>query len=255
MKISIITVCYNSGKTLPRTMKSVLTQKDVEVEYIIVDGKSSDNSVDIIKEFAGTYPGKIKWISEPDQGIYDAMNKGIDTASGEIIGILNSDDCYTDDSVLASVESVFNEKKTDSVYGDLIYLKNSKPFRYWKAGSRSSFKSGWMPPHPSFFVKKEIYYRFGSFRLDCGTSADYELMLRFMYTHRISSGYIRKVLVYMNSGGASNNGVQSRLNAYKSDYKALEINGLRNKHFILFLKKIRKIPQLFTPKLKIVKNK
>jgi glycosyltransferase involved in cell wall biosynthesis len=248
MKISIITVCYNSIQTIRIAIKSVLSQVDINLEYLIIDGNSTDGTIDIIKEYAEKYPRIIKYVSGPDKGIYDAMNKGIEMATGDIIGILNSDDCYTGNDVLYMVCDEFTKSDRDAVYGDLVYVKHNKPYRYWQSGKQKSFKSGWMLPHPSFFVKKSVYEKFGTFRLDCGTAADYELLLRFFEKNAITASYIAKVFIYMSVGGSSNSGVKSRINAAVSDSYAWRVNGLTPSRFTLIFKKTSKILQFIKAK-------
>jgi glycosyltransferase involved in cell wall biosynthesis len=245
MRISVITVCFNSEKNIRTAIESVLAQKNVDLEYIIIDGESTDGTVDVIKEYAEKYPSVIKWISEPDAGIYDAMNKGIDMAVGDIIGILNSDDFYASNNVLATICDKMMDNNVDSCYGDIVFIKNNKPYRYWKAGKQKTFKIGWMPPHPTFFVKKHIYDKYGLYRLDCGVNADYELLLRFLYVKKISSICIKKVLVNMRMGGSSNKDIQARLNGFKNDKTAWHLNDIKPWIFTLFLKRIMKLPQYF----------
>ena len=158
--------------------------------------------------------------SEPDKGIYDAMNKGVRLASGTIVGILNSDDCYAASDVLSSVLTAFEENHTETAYGNLMYVKNNKPYRYWKSGKYVSFKYGWMPPHPSFFVRKDAYEKYGMYRFDCGVNADYELMLRFLEKEKASTVWIDRVLVKMAAGGASGNGLKSRAVGMRNDHGA-----------------------------------
>ena len=251
MKISIITVCFNSSKTIARTIESVLAQKDICLEYLIIDGASKDNTISIAESFRQEFEEKgtsliIK--SEPDKGIYDAMNKGVQFASGDIIGILNSDDYYAATDVLSTVVKGFEETKTETLYGNLLYVKHGKPFRYWRSGKFHSFRFGWMPPHPSFFVKKSIYEKFGAFRLDCGTAADYELMLRFLEKNNVSTQWIDKILIYMEAGGASGANVEAYKKAHFNDKLAWKINKLTPILGCIWLKKIRKIKQFFIPK-------
>lgn len=246
MKISIITVCYNSERTVARTIESVLAQDFSDIEYLIVDGASSDNTVAIAETYRSRFAEKgISYTvhSEPDKGIYDAMNKGVLLASGDIIGILNSDDCYASSDVLSSVASGFEERKTDTLYGNLIYVKNGKPYRYWKSGKPRTFRYGWMPPHPAFFVTKEAYARYGLYRLDCGVNADYELMLRFLEKCRATTCWIDKVFVKMSAGGISDNGVGSRLQGVIDNKIAWKVNGMKLPFYTVYWKKIRKIPQ------------
>lgn len=251
MKISIITVCYNSEKTIARTIESILTQNYSNIEYLIIDGASKDNTITIVDSYKDQFLDKkidFKVISEPDKGIYDAMNKGIEKSSGEIIGILNSDDHYASSEILDSVNQVFSNNKIDSCYGNILYTRNSKPYRYWKSGKPRTFKFGWMPPHPAFFVRKDVYCKYGNFRLDCGTAADYELMLRFLQKEKISSVWINQIFTFMEAGGASNSGINSRKEAYVNEKKAWKINNLGLNILTLWCKKIRKISQFFIPK-------
>lgn len=205
MKISIITVVYNNNLTIKDAINSVLSQTYKNIEYIIIDGASSDGTVEIIK----SYGDKItKFISEPDSGLYDAMNKGIELATGDVIGILNSDDFYIDELVIEKVVKVFEEKRVDSLYADLLYVKPDnllKTVRYYDSSqfNPSKFAYGWMPAHPTFFVKKEIYKKYGVFRKDLKIAADFDLLTRFLYTHKISYFYMKEVLVKMRVGGVS----------------------------------------------------
>lgn len=245
MKISIITVCYNSEETISDTIQSVLSQDYKDVEYIIVDGKSTDRTLEIIQSIKS----RIKLISEKDRGIYDAMNKGINIASGDIIGILNADDVYKNSQVLTAVMNAF-KANVSIVYGDIEYVKYndlSKVVRKWKAGVFRSgkFKWGWMPPHPGFFVKKSCYESFGLFNLNLSTSADYELMLRMLEVHHLSCNYIPKTITSMRVGGASNSSLKNRLIANRNDKKAWTIHPINPFWFTFILKPLRKLPQFF----------
>ena len=251
MRISIITISYNSSRTIERAINSVLYQKNVDLEYILIDGKSTDNTVDIIKKYDEKV-NNIKWISEPDKGIYDAMNKGIQMATGDIIGILNSDDFYASDDILETVCNVFLNNDIQCCYGNILYVKsvdkNIRPYRYWVSGRPRSFKFGWMPPHPAFFVKKEIYNKYGLFRLDCGTAADYEFMLRLYEKYKIKSMWINKIFTYMEAGGASSANLISYKKSHKYDIEAWDKNNLHKLFIMAWLKKIRKIPQFLYAK-------
>ncbi|TDB64498.1 glycosyltransferase family 2 protein [Arundinibacter roseus] len=247
MKISIITVVYNGEKTIRDTINSVLSQDYSDLEYIVVDGKSDDSTVAIIQSFGNQIT---KFISEKDQGIYDAMNKGISLATGDVIGLLNADDFYASNSILSEVAQKFRESDADAVYGDLDYINVENPMqitRSWKAGpyKHNYFMWGWMPPHPTFFIKKEWYTRFGGFRLDLNTAADYELMLRMIHKLHAKPVYIQKVLVKMRAGGASNNSLHNRLLANQSDAMAWKVNDIKPYFFTIWLKPIRKILQFF----------
>lgn len=249
MRISIITVCYNSAATIARTIESVLAQKNAGLEYLIIDGASTDGTVEIIRKYAEKNPC-IRFVSERDKGIYDAMNKGIALATGDVVGILNSDDFYASEDSLLYVQKAFESGKTDMVYGNLLYVKNGKPYRYWKSGKTRTFKFGWMPPHPSFFVKSEIYRKYGAFRLDCGVNADYELMLRFFEKEKLSSFWIDRIITCMEAGGASNSGIKSRVVSCVNDSLAWKKNGLRYSRLTIVLKKLRKLPQFIGAKVK-----
>lgn len=247
MKITIITVAYNSQSTIKDTIESVNKQDYHNLEYVIVDGLSIDGTIDIIKEHH-----KGIFISEKDKGIYDAMNKGIDLASGEVIGILNSDDFYPDNNIVSEVAKLFNQSDCEAVYADLYYvdeLDTGKVVRKWVSGSfnHKKFLQGWMPPHPTLFLRKEVYNKFGKFNLALKSAADYELMLRMLYKNKISVAYLPKVIVHMRAGGQSNKSILNRLKANKEDRMAWKINGLTPYWFTLYLKPIRKITQfIFT---------
>ena len=247
MKISIITVSYNSADTIEETILSVLNQSYDNLEYIIVDGQSTDGTLPILKK----YESKLaKIVSEPDKGLYDALNKGIDLASGDIIGFLHSDDFYVHNDVIKHYAQTFSEKKTDAVYSDLYYVDKDDPdkiIRKWKSGKykANSFLNGWMPPHPTFFVRKEIYQRLGKFNTDFRTAADYELMLRFIYRYGISIAYLQEFTVKMRIGGKSNLSVENRVNANMEDRKAWKINGLKPRFYTLYLKPLMKLSQFF----------
>lgn len=247
MKVSIITATYNSAATVLDTLQSVQSQTWQQLEHIVVDGASTDDTLRLLE--LGKHRGP--FVSEPDKGIYDAMNKGIQLASGEIIGILNSDDVYADPTIIEKVVKLFEETGADAVYGDLWYvdagdMNNVK--RKWVAGSyrREGFLYGWMPPHPTFFVRKSVYQRYGLFNLNMYTAADYELMLRFLYKYQIPAAYLPEVMVKMRVGGASNQSLKNRLLANKGDRMAWKVNGLKPYWFTVTLKPIRKITQFIT---------
>jgi glycosyltransferase involved in cell wall biosynthesis len=245
MKISIITVSYNSSATIRDTIESVLSQDYADFEYILVDGESTDGTLDIIRSYQ--HPS-IRWISEPDKGIYDAMNKGVQLATGDIIGILNSDDFYTDNQVLSKVAKTFREQQVESVYSDLAYVDASdvnKIVRYWKSGQykEGSFLEGWMPPHPTFFVQRSVYEKYSQFDLRLKSAADYELMLRFIHRFKISVAYIPETLVKMRAGGVSNASFLHRFRANREDRLAWEYNKLTPKLYTLMLKPLRKVQQ------------
>jgi len=244
MKISIITATYNSAATVGDTLTCISRQDHPDIEHIIVDGGSKDGTVDL----ASSFPHVAKLVSEKDGGIYDAMNKGIGLATGEIIGILNSDDVYTDTSVLSDVAAAFADPTVMTVYGDLQYVQPddmNKIIRTWKTGNfkRSSFYFGWMPPHPTFFVRKEVYAKAGGFNISLRSAADYEFMLRTLLKMEMSTHYIPRVIVKMRAGGMSNVSLGNRLKANMEDRMAWKLNGLKPYFFTLYLKPLRKITQ------------
>lgn len=212
MKISVITVAFNSASTIADTIRSVAAQSHSDIEHIVIDGASTDNTVATVRNVVGRVS---TLISEPDRGIYDAMNKGISRASGDIIGFLNADDFYASPDVLKWVAATM-EAGSDSCHGDLCYVKQkdtSKIVRYWKSSSFSPklFEKGWCPPHPTFFVRRSIYTKLGGFKQEFGVAADVELMARYLEGAGISNRYIPKILVNMRMGGASNRSILSTL--------------------------------------------
>ncbi|MCD1116502.1 glycosyltransferase family 2 protein [Chryseobacterium turcicum] len=212
MKISIITVCWNSEKYLKTAIESILNQTYQDIEYIIIDGGSTDGTLDIIKQYEPLFNTRMKWISEKDNGIYDAMNKGINMSSGDVVGLLNSDDFYMSNTSLEKITNAFIKENVDSVYADLYYVKEldiDKIVRSWKTGKKRPFSKGWHPAHPSFFVKKEVYNKFGSFNLNFKIAADFEIMLRFLEKYSISSYYIEEYIVKMRLGGESNKNIKN----------------------------------------------
>lgn len=245
MKVSIITICYNSEETIEATIQSVLAQDYADVEYIIVDGASNDGTLQIVENYK---EGVAKVISEKDKGIYDAMNKGVEAATGDLVGILNSDDFYAYDGVISDVVAKIKEEDADGLYADLVYVDRedtNKVTRKWVSGAykEGAFKKGWMPPHPTFFVKKALYDSLGTYNLQLRTSADYELMLRFIHKNKIKVAYLPKVITRMRLGGVSNVSVKNRLKANKEDRLAWEINGLKPGPLTLIRKPLSKITQ------------
>lgn len=250
MTISIVTISFNSEKTIEDTILSVIGQTCEHVEYIIIDGGSKDKTMEIVNR----HKDKIsKIISEPDKGIYDAMNKGVHAATGDVVGILNSDDVYANRDVLKKVIAKFEEDNCDAVYSDLVYVDREdtgKVKRYWKSGEykKGIFKKGWMPPHPTFFVKKKCYNDYGVYNTDLKSSADYELMLRFLHKHEISVSYLPEVITRMRVGGESNVSLKNRIRANKEDRLAWKLNGLKPGPLTLTRKPLSKISQFFKNK-------
>lgn len=232
MKISIITATYNSSPTLPHTFQSILSQSYSNFEYIVVDGASKDATLDIIKEYEPKFGGKMRYISEPDKGIYDAMNKGIRMATGDVIGILNSDDFYTSPDVLKAIAETFeSEPSLDAVYGDIHFVRPSnltKCVRYYscKSFKRSWMRFGFMAAHPSFYVRRECFETYGLYKTDYKICADFEFMLRTIYLHRIKTKYIPMDMVTMRMGGASTAGLAVHKLIMKEHLRAYRENGL-----------------------------
>jgi glycosyltransferase len=247
LNVSIITAVYNNAGTIGPCLESVSSQTHTDIEHIVIDGGSKDGTVDIVKNFGGNIA---KFFSEADNGVYDAMNKGLKLVTGDIIGILNGDDFYPDPNILAKVAGAFDDPSVDSCYGDLVYVDRndtSRTVRYWKAGPYNyrKFFWGWMPPHPTFFVRRAVYQKYGHFNLALGTAADYELILRFLVKHRIAATYIPEVLVKMRTGGISNVTLKNRLRANRMDRYAWKVNDLRPYPWTTYLKPARKIAQFF----------
>ena len=258
MRISLITVCYNSVSTILDTLKSALSQKGVELEYIVVDGASKDGTVDVIKGFDADLKTmdlvlnfSFKWISEPDRGLYDAINKGIGLATGDIVGILNADDVFESQEVLSHVARAFDENladdgaRPDAIYGDIRFVNElggrtvrycrGKWFKPWM------FRFAVMIPHPSFYCRRELFDKFGAYSLDYRICADFELVMRYMWTHQIRTKYLNECMVIMRTGGASTAGIRSSILINKEDLKALKRNGYWSSLWLVYLKYIFKI--------------
>lgn len=247
MKVSIITAVLNAKDTVAQTIECILNQSYKNIEHIIIDGGSTDGTLEIIAKYRSTLA---KAVSEPDRGIYDALNKGIGLASGDVIGLLHGDDFYAHDEVLEMVADVFEREDVNSCYGDLDYVdKNdtNRVIRHWKSSEHRNgkFKYGWMPPHPTFFVRRKIYERYGAFNLNLGSAADYELMLRFLLKYKITTVYIPQVLIKMRTGGISNASLKNRIRANRMDRMAWEVNSLKPYPWTLWMKPLRKIGQYF----------
>jgi glycosyltransferase involved in cell wall biosynthesis len=250
MKVSIITATFNSANTIVDTLESVRVQTYPTIEHIIVDGLSTDETLTIVNNAQRIE----QVVSEKDKGIYDAMNKGIALTNGDIIGILNSDDFYAHENVIQEVVEMFEKTGCDAVYGNLIFVHPDNPkkiLRKWIAGgyNLNLFLKGWMPPHPTFFVRKSVYNKLGNFNITLKSSADYELLLRFLYVHKIKVEYLHDVLVHMRSGGQSTKSFSNRIKAHKEDYMAWRLNGITPKWYTLMLKPVRKIKQFLFPRI------
>ena len=244
MKFSIITVSYNAASTIGDTLKSIADQSYNSIEHIIIDGASSDNTAEIVANF----PHVALYVSEKDKGIYHAMNKGIELATGDVIGILNADDVYSHHDVLHNVAELFNDSSVDAVYADLYFVDSAdtrKVKRKWRSGSYkvNDFYWGWMPPHPTFFVRRSVYLNLGMFNTVLNSSADYELMLRLLLKHEIKAAYLQDVIVNMRLGGKSTASLKNRLIANQEDRMAWALNGVKPHYFTLILKPLRKLKQ------------
>ena len=246
MKISIITITYNSENTVEETIKSVVSQDFPNIEYIVVDGLSKDNTLTIVNRYTNHIE---KIVSEKDKGLYDALNKGISMATGDVVGMLHSDDLYADNRVISKIAQQFAiDPAVEGVYADLVFVDRNdttKVLRTWKAGNfeQGSFLKGWMPPHPTFFVRKSVYENFGGFNLDLKLSADYELMLRFIHKNNIKISYLPETIVKMRMGGISNTSFFVKLKANMEDKLAWRINDLKPGMFTTFRKPLNKLLQ------------
>ena len=248
MKVSIITITYNSQATVEDTIKSVVSQDYPDLEYIIVDGKSRDKTLQIVEKYKDRIA---RVISEKDKGLYDALNKGIRNATGDIVGLLHSDDLFAHEQVVSKIVSKFKEDAaTEAVYADLVFVSRNdlnRVMRTWKPGpyEEDAFIKGWMPPHPTFFVKREVYEKYGYFNIDLKLSADYELMLRFVHKHHIKLAYLPETIVKMRMGGISNTSFFVKLKANLEDKKAWKLNGVKPRFFTTIWKPLSKLGQYF----------
>jgi glycosyltransferase involved in cell wall biosynthesis len=236
--VSIVTVCFNSARTIRDTIESVLAQDYPKIQYIIVDGGSTDGTVGIVREYAERIAVVI---SEPDRGIYDAMNKGIRAATGEVIGMLNSDDFYADTQVVSEMMRALCERHVEAVFADLVYVDPAdtrRVRRYYDSGRwrPSRFRFGWMPAHPTFFIKRTWYERYGLFSLDYRIAADFEMLVRLLHTGRASYTHVRRPIVRMRAGGASTRGLKHSLLLNREIVRACRANGIWTTLPIVLLK-------------------
>ena len=247
MSITLITPVWNNAATIGHCLRSIAEQT-VPCQHILVDGISTDGTLEVIQQHPG--PNTLV-ISEPDQGMYDAINKGLKHATGDIVGVLNADDYYPTDDVLQLVIKTFADPTVEVSYGDLLYVDREdtdKVIRTWKSGeySRERFYSGWMPPHPTFFIRRSLYEQHGGYRLDLGSAADYELMLRMLLKHNANAAYIPRVLVHMRNEGMSNASLTNRIKANRFDRQAWRVNGIKPRPWTLIAKPLGKLGQWIT---------
>ena len=247
MKVTIITVTYNSEKYLQDCINSVVAQSYKDIEHIVIDGCSTDDTLNIIRQFDNHIT---QWKSEKDNGMYDAINKGMQMATGDVIGILNSDDMLATDDVIEKIVKYFLKYKVDSLYGDLVYVdqvNTRKVIRYWKGFNyhRYRFTYGWMPAHPTFYFKRDLLKDLGGYESHYFTAADYEFMARYLYRFRISAVYLPKLIVKMRVGGQSNRNIMSRLRANRRDYLAMKANQIPFPHIASILKPLIKLRQYY----------
>lgn len=254
MKVSVITATWNSGATLRDTLESVLRQTYPDIEHIIVDGGSTDNTMALIKEYEPRYNGRLRYICEPDKGIYDAMNKGIRMATGNVVGILNSDDFYTSDNAVETIAQKMERDDVNAVYGDIHYVNvsdlnkcvryySSKPFR------RCWMRLGFMPAHPSFYCRREVYVKYGAFDISYKVAADFENLLRLIFVNKIKTVYIPKDFVTMRTGGASSSGIRSHKQIMRDHLRALKENGIYSNVFLLSMRYIYKVYEVAKTRL------
>ena len=256
MKISIITTAYNSAKTIEETIKSVLSQNYQDYEHIIVDGASKDNTMEIVKKYEKEYNGKLKYISEKDDGIYDAMNKGIKMATGDIIGLLNSDDKYADSDVLKIIEETIRQNNCDGIHGNLLYMDSAtmtKPQRKWITKS-TNIKTGNITAHPTMYLKKEVYDKNGLYNLKYKIVSDYDFMVRVLVDKDIKLIHINRYLIHMRIGGASSAGIKGYLYNLKESYIILKDNNIKFPIFICILRIIKTIWQMIAAKFVKIKE-
>mgnify|MGYP000988356747 CR=1 FL=1 len=245
---SIITVTYNAEKVLERTLRSVAEQSYARIEYIVIDGASTDGTMEIVTSYKSQSPGLVRFevISEPDKGLYDAMNKGIAMATGDVIGILNSDDYFTSNDIVSKLAKPFEDDTLEAVYGDIHFIHDGEPdkiTRYYSSKIFSPFwvRFGFMPAHPSLYVRREVYQKIGPYKLDYKIGADFEIVVRMFCVHKIKSKYLNLDFVTMRSGGASTNGFHSHRLLLQEDTRACRENGIYSNQFLIALKYLYKL--------------
>lgn len=256
MKVSIVTATYNSGKTVKDTIESVLKQSYRDIEFIIKDGGSKDNTLEICREYEANFEGRMKIISVPDKGIYDAMNKGFEAAAGDVIGILNSDDFFSTDDVIEKMVKEFEKDETlDAVYGDIHFVKNedlSKCTRYYSSKMFRPWllRFGFMPAHPSFYCKKAVFDKYGLYDLQYRTSSDFEMMVRLLWGNKIKTKYIPMDFVTMRAGGESTAGLASKKKVNNDIARSLKAHGIYTNQVFQMVRYAWKACELVVTKIK-----
>ena len=253
LKISIVTATFNSSATLPYTLESVLSQKYGNIEHIIVDGGSRDSTMDIVREYEPRYNGRLRYVSEKDNGLYDAMNKGISMATGDVIGILNSDDLYFDENVVPEIADAFGDNGIGCVFGDLIFVDSTdigRVVRTWKGSDYpvKGFFSAWHPAHPTFYARREYFEKYGGFDLDFDVSADFELMFRFMEKYKVKGKYLPRTFVRMRMGGESTGSISKIIEGNKNVLRAFRKNDFTPPRFYLLRRLLPKAINLVKTK-------
>ena len=252
LKISIITVAHNSDSTIKDAIESVLHQTYPDIEYIIVDGLSTDQTVPIITEYHAKFDGRMRWVSEKDDGIYDAMNKGINLATGDIVGMLNSDDFFTSDCIIEKIASAFDKNNIDGIYGDICFVKPqniNKIIRYYSSAwfTPAMFRFGFMPSHPSFYIRREMYEKFGLYRTDFSIASDYELLIRYIKINKLKTRYLEYCMVTMRTGGASTRNFKSNWVLNQEIVKGCRENDIYTNMVILSFRYLIKIVEFIFP--------
>lgn len=246
IKVSIITTTYNSAETIASTIESVLSQTYSNIEYWIIDGNSSDGTLEIIKNYENRFNGRLHYLSEKDAGIYDAMNKGISRSSGDVVGILNSDDYFTSNDIIENVAKAFSDMKLDAVYGDIHFINGNHPDKIVRYYSSAMFKPFWlrfgfMPAHPSFYVRRSVYEKYGKYSLDYKIASDYDMMVRLFHKFKIRAKYIKRDFVTMRTGGVSTKNIKNRILITREDVKACRRYGLYTNMAFISIKYLYKI--------------
>lgn len=249
MKVSVITVCFNAAKEIDETIRSVMVQDHADIEHIVIDGGSTDGTQERVKRYSECIA---HFISEKDDGVYDAMNKGLRRATGEVVAFVNAGDMMATRNTVSYMVRAFGEQDADVIYGDALMVDPAditKVKRFWKGGEykRENFRKGWMPPHLGTYIRKSAYDRFGHFNTELRVSADYELMFRFLYKHKLKAHYVPKVLVRFRLGGVSNRSLGHVWRANVEVYKAWKLNGEHVSPLIVLRKPLRKLGQMLRP--------